>query len=631
MVPDLQSADVLSELQSRIQDELSAFVATSHPDIDEVPRVVRCKELDKGDFMMLWAPLCAKKKLNPAQFTTELATALQARLDQPAAGADARLVRRVIGIGPYLNIFVHKATVYRLVMRAVAARGVKFGHTQSKAGQRVVIEHTSSNPNAPLHIGNLRNVMIGAHLARLMEAVGYDVQQLFYVNDLGAQIGLTALAYSRVYKILKPDMKIDQWIGAMYAIMNTFSELQKVGVDIVALGEALTAKGLDAMNALAASFADKAADEEAKKNVKEYADIFQDLYYRYKDMFAACLQVTHDIPNIKDAAGELNLAYERQQPEAIKVFRKMVADCLGGVQQTLDIYGVRHTRWDYESELGWEGSNTKVMDIMKRSPYFVPPTQSNAEGKPQGGYLDMSKFIADQKLAVGKKGYMKDYPPLYVLRPDFSTLYTFRDVVYSFKKAANADRVLNIICSEQNLAQEKVALAMYMMNPDMVDRQYHVSYELVKLTTGKMSGRRGRYLLADDLYDELKEVITDKMRAKYEEKGEALDPALFNKITHEVSTAAMKYALLAVSLRSVINFNIAKVTDFEDASAPFILYNSTRLTSLMNKFDAKVAAGELQPLPRLDECDLNTLDDTVGARGGLLVVISTPVASRAVS
>ena len=64
---------------------------------------------------------------------------------------------------------------------------------------------------------------------------------------------------------------------------------------------------------------------------------------------------------------------------------------------------------------------------------------------------------------------MKPYPNLYVLRPDGSTLYTFRDIVYSFKKAHQSDLALNVICSEQDLAQQKVALAMYMMNPEMVE------------------------------------------------------------------------------------------------------------------------------------------------------------------
>jgi arginyl-tRNA synthetase len=71
---------------------------------------------------------------------------------------------------------------------AVARLGSRYGWTDGAKGKKVIVEHTSSNPNAPLHIGNLRNVMIGAHLARLLEAVGYDVCQAFYVNDLGAQV-----------------------------------------------------------------------------------------------------------------------------------------------------------------------------------------------------------------------------------------------------------------------------------------------------------------------------------------------------------------------------------------------------------------------------------------------------------
>lgn len=71
--------------------------------------------------------------------------------------------------------------------RAVSRLGTAFGHSKGASGKHVIVEHTSSNPNAPLHIGNLRNVMIGDHLARLLSAVGYTVTQAFYVNDLGAQ------------------------------------------------------------------------------------------------------------------------------------------------------------------------------------------------------------------------------------------------------------------------------------------------------------------------------------------------------------------------------------------------------------------------------------------------------------
>ena len=149
---------------------------------------------------------------------------------------------------------------------------------------------------------------------------------------------------------------------------------------------------------------------------------------------------------------------------------------------------------------------------------------------------------------------------------------------------------------------------MMMMNPEMKGRQYHLSYDLVKLTTGKMSGRRGRYLLADDLYDDLKTVIREKMSKKFKDKGEDISPELFDEVTHEVSTAAMKYALLSVSCQTQINFDIAKITDFEDASAPFILYNSTRVASVVRKFNDKVEKGQV-PAPSTAGLGAHLLDD----------------------
>jgi len=613
-LPDFTSLDIASELMDRVDKELESFIRMSDPEIgDDLPKTQRSRDLEKADFTMLWAPFCAKRKINPAAHTQQLAAYLTEKLAAADTEGKPHLVSKVQGVGVYLNVFLSRPETFRLVVRAVHKLGDKFGHVDAMKGKKVVIEHTSANPNAPLHIGNLRNVMIGAHLANVMNAVGYEAKQAFYVNDLGAQIGLTALAYSRCYHRMKPNMKVDHWIGTMYAVMNTFSELQKVGVNIGELGDACS-QGQEAADAFLAAAVAASSTDEAKKLVAEYVDIFRDLRERtpqHQQLFEMVLEEMRQEPDIKGAAGRLNLSYERQEPEAIRIFRKMVCDCLTGVQQTLDTYGVRHDDFDFESELGWEGSNQKFLAIMQNSPYFVPQTQCNEQGVPQGAYFDFTKFIEDQKLPTGKRGYQKEYPPLYVLRPDGSTLYTFRDVVYSFKKASRADLVLNIICSEQDLAQQKVALAMCAMNPELKGRQYHVSYDLVKLTSGKMSGRRGRYLLADDLYSELKAVIVDKMHKRYSEKGEVLAPELFEKITHEVASGAMKYALLSCSCHVQINFDIAKVTDFEDASAPFILYNSTRLTSLVNKFEARVKAGEIPPPPSLEDADFSQLDNNV--------------------
>ena len=62
-------------------------------------------------------------------------------------------------------------------------------------------------------------------------------------------------------------------------------------------------------------------------------------------------------------------------------------------------------------------------------------------------------------------------------------------------------------------------------------------------------------------------MIREKMAKKFKDKGEDISLELFDEVTDEVSTAAMKYALLSVSCQTQINFDIAKITDFEDASA----------------------------------------------------------------
>ena len=126
---------------------------------------------------------------------------------------------------------------------------------------------------------------------------------------------------------------------------------------------------------------------------------------------------------------------------------------------------------------------------MKNSDYFVPQTQCNDKGVPQGAYLDMDAFIRDQSSKLVKV-VTKRLPAVIRLTP--RRLYFIHLPRHRLFVQESLHVGFNIICSEQDLAQQKVALGMCMMNPAMKGRQYHLSYDLVKLTTGKMSGRRGR-------------------------------------------------------------------------------------------------------------------------------------------
>lgn len=615
----------MGDIKKRVAEELDKPVREIATDLygRDLPAVGLSNRLDQGDLSLMWAEYCSKRKLAFTDFTAQLAQHVNASLQQQQ---ETGMVQAVRSAGPYLNVLLNRQAVYKQSIKAVQQMGSAYGKRSTMVGKRAIVEHTSSNPNAPLHIGNLRNTMIGAHLAKLFDAVGYEVEEVFYVNDLGAQIGLTALGYTKCYNTIKPTLKIDKWIGMMYATMNTCSELQELGVDIAKLENACFAGEIERikhintllgekdtcrttaapMDSNGITHAESAGVDTAK--LRDRLDTYIDLRNRFPELVSGVVpKVAH--LNIKEEAAALNLAYERQEDWAVRIFRKMVTDCLTGVQDTLNTYNIQHNRFDFESELGWEGANNKVLSIMQNSAYYKPPKQRNAKGKAEGGHLDMSLFIKDQGFKTGKGGFQKDFPNFYVLRPDGSTLYTFRDVVYSFKKVSRGDIVCNVISSEQDLAQQKVALSLFMMNPELYKRQVHLSYELVKLTEGKMSGRRGWYVTADELYDELRKSVSDTIHERKATKGERVSEDYFENITHEVASAAMKYALLSVSCGTVINFDVKKVTSFDDSSAPFVLYNRTRLKSLEEKFEERVQEKLVGPLPSVEDTDFSFLDD----------------------
>ena len=96
-------------------------------------------------------------------------------------------------VGPYLNFTLGRNTFATELIAEITGKKDKFGSKNSGAGKKVILEHTSINPNASPHIGRARNGLIGDTLARLLRFEGYDVNVHYYVNDMGKQIGLLAL------------------------------------------------------------------------------------------------------------------------------------------------------------------------------------------------------------------------------------------------------------------------------------------------------------------------------------------------------------------------------------------------------------------------------------------------------
>ena len=151
--------------------------------------------------------LAKRERTSPVKIALDLAKDLGARPD--LAGIKVHVT------GPYIN-FVFGEDYLRDSILAAVRPG--YGTLPAKDG-RVIIEHTSANPNGPLHVGHIRNTIIGDCLTRAFRKAGYRVETHYYVNDMGRQIAIVVWAVDR-YGEGDPGEKGDDRIARSYIAAN---------------------------------------------------------------------------------------------------------------------------------------------------------------------------------------------------------------------------------------------------------------------------------------------------------------------------------------------------------------------------------------------------------------------------
>jgi len=154
--------------------------------------------------------LAKEKKQSPVQIAQGLVATLSAAPDLVKMGitVDAK--------GPYINFHFGNAYVSESLKAAV-----KHGYgSLQKKDTRVVLEHTSANPNGPLHVGHIRNSIIGDTLARAFRKAGYRLEVQYYVNDMGRQIAIVAWGFEHLESAQNEGEKEDAHIARVYIAAN---------------------------------------------------------------------------------------------------------------------------------------------------------------------------------------------------------------------------------------------------------------------------------------------------------------------------------------------------------------------------------------------------------------------------
>lgn len=157
--------------------------------------------------------LASKKEINPIKIAQKIKN--QIKLDE------LTYVREIEATEPgYINFYMNEKKLNDFIKEINQSKD-DFGVIKENK-ENIVIEHTSANPTGPLHIGHLRNAVIGDILSNILEKSGYSTQTQYYLNDMGKQMAILLLG-KKMYS-LRENKSLDKAIGEIYSKTNSKKE-----------------------------------------------------------------------------------------------------------------------------------------------------------------------------------------------------------------------------------------------------------------------------------------------------------------------------------------------------------------------------------------------------------------------
>lgn len=205
-----------------VAESLAAFarekgIEAAPPSVDAVV-VEHPPKPEMGDLGFPMFPYAKLFKMAPAQLAQALATRI-------GSGPSTEALGRAQAEGPYLNVRLSRGSVATSVLEA--ARSAAWGRLSVLSGRKVLIEFSSPNTNKPLHLGHLRNDVLGESLARILTAAGAELRKINHPNDRGVHICKSMLAYQAYGDGRTPadeGLKGDHFVGKYYVLFNRLKE-----------------------------------------------------------------------------------------------------------------------------------------------------------------------------------------------------------------------------------------------------------------------------------------------------------------------------------------------------------------------------------------------------------------------
>lgn len=536
------------------------------------------------------------EKQNPRRIAEQLASEL----------SDLKGVDRVETAGAgYINVFLNRAAYLLNALGQPAA-------IEPTIGGKVIVEHTSVNPNKAAHVGHLRNAVLGDTIARLLRASGESVEVQNYIDNTGVQVA-------------------DVVVGFKY--------LERKDIDQV--------KALASIEPPPARLAH--GDEQKKQDqVSEKSTRFD--YYCW-DLYARVGAFYEEDPARLELRSRTLHEIEAGEGEAHEMADYVSTRILNCHIDTMLRLGIKYDLFPRESEVLhlhiWE----RAFDLLRErhavelesagrlAGCWVMRGDGQAGSEPgeeseheadkvivrsNGTVTYTGKDIAFHLWKLGRLG-IDFYYKQFRVYPDGHTAWITasdrNENDLSHPRFGDGTAYFNVIDIGQSYPQHYVKLGVTAVASDSrVERSAHLAYEKVVLSAAtaeqlgqrlseedrhrgvvSMSGRKGLGVKVDDLIDTLEANAFAEVAARHAD----LDRADQEAAARSIAVGALRYFLLKYTRTSIITFDFKEALSFEGETGPYIQYSVVRANSIFRKLDeAQTAAGpsiEQAPPERIRE------------------------------
>ena len=420
--------NIEQQLTADVRAAIKALYGQEVP--DNLLQLQKTKREFEGHLTLVTFPLLRISRKKPEETAQEIGQYLQENSDAVAA------FNVVKG---FLNLVVAPQKWVELL--EVIDADDHYGFVKpTEASPLVMIEYSSPNTNKPLHLGHVRNNLLGWSLSQIMEANGNRVVKTNIVNDRGIHICKSMLAWLKYGNGETPQSsgkKGDHLIGDYYVAFDKHYREQ-----VKELKAKFIAEGM--------------AEEEAETRAKNEAPLIVE-------------------------AHEMLVKWEHGDKEVRDLWRKMNAWVYEGFDETYKALGVGFDKIYYESDTYLEGRE-KVDEGLKKGIFYRRPDGSV--------WADLTKEGLDEKLLLRADG-----TSVYMTQDIGTAKLRFQDYPI--------DKMIYVVGNEQNYHFQVLSILLDKLGFEWGKSLVHFSYGMVELPNGKMKSREGTVVDADELVAEM--------------------------------------------------------------------------------------------------------------------------------